>query len=289
MRRNLLQSATKDFLLVLTPALLLILFVSYAEAFESKIFPSKIRPGDAFIIKVRGLKAAEKPSALLNEKPLLFSSCGDDCFVAIGAVDLNSSPGLYRVPLKAGNLTAMLHLSVLKGSFETIHLNLPDDKVSPGPEDIERIKKEADLLNSLWPVNSEKLWEGNFVLPLQNPLSTAFGIKRIINKETVSIHRGLDIKGKTGEEIRASNTGRVVLTEELFFGGKTVVLDHGQGIFTIYMHMSAFNVAAGDIVAKNEIIGLVGSSGRSSGPHLHFGVKVMGINTNPISIIELSF
>ncbi len=239
------------------------------------------------MIRVSGLKDATEPSADLNGKPLLFSSCGRGCFVAIGAVDLNSSPGAYRIPLKIGRLTTVLRLSVLKSRFETIHLTLPEDKVSPSPEDIERIKKEADLLNSLWLADSEKLWEGSFILPLGNPLSTPFGVKRIINKETISIHRGLDIKGKTGEEIRASNTGRVVLTEELFFGGKTVVLDHGLGIFTVYMHMSAFKVSPGDLVAKNEVIGLVGSSGRSSGPHLHFGVKVMGVNTNPISITEL--
>lgn len=239
------------------------------------------------MIRVSGLKGTTEPSAALNEKPLLFSNCGKGCFVAIGAIDIQSSPGIYRIPLKIGKLTTALRLSVLKGRFETIHLTLPEEKVSPGPEDIERIKKEADLLNSIWEIDSERLREGSFIFPLKNPLSTPFGVKRIINKETVSIHRGLDMKGTEGEEIRASNKGRVVLTEELFFGGNTVILDHGQGIFTVYMHMSAFNVSPGDLVAKNDVIGFVGSSGRSSGPHLHFGVKVTGINTNPVSITGL--
>ncbi len=95
------------------------------------------------------------------------------------------------------------------------------------------------------------------------------------------------LKGARVKEIEASNRGRVVLAEELFFGGNTVVVDHGQGIFTVYMHLSEFNVSPGDLVEKNAVIGYVGSTGRSNGPHLHFGVKVAGINTNPVSLTRL--
>lgn len=274
-------------LLILLSLFLLTLPALPAEAFKAKVYPSKIYQGDAFMVRVSGLKKKAEPSAVLNNKSLSFSSCGKGCFVAIGAVDLTASPGTYKIPLKVGRRKSMLRMRVLESRFETIHLTLPEEKVSPGTEDIERIKKEADLLNSLWLVDSGKLWEGSFVLPLDNPLSTSFGTKRIINKETVSLHRGLDMQGEEGEGIKASNTGRVVLTEEFFFGGKTVVVDHGQGIFTVYMHLSNFNVCPGDLVSKDDIIGFVGSSGRSSGPHLHFGVKVKGVSTNPVSITGL--
>jgi len=239
------------------------------------------------MIRVNGLKGATGPTALLNKEPLRFSSCGGGCYVAIAAVDLNSRPRTHRIALRAGKQKRVLRLRVLKGGFKTIHLTLPDEKVSPDTEDIERIKKEADLLKSIWEIDSERLWEGDFVLPLENPFSTPFGTKRIINKEAVSIHQGMDMQGEEGEGIKASNRGRVVLTEELFFGGNTVILDHGQGIYTVYMHLSGFSVAPGNLVAKNDIIGFVGSSGRSSGPHLHFGVKVAGINVNPVSITGL--
>lgn len=260
---------------------------SHAEAFHVKVFPSKIYPGDAFMIRVSGLKKAAKPSALFNDKPLHFSSCGKGCFMSLGAFDLSTKPGSYRMLLKVGKQKTMLRMRVLKDRFETINLTLPNEKVSPSPENIVRIEKEAGLLNSIWQIDSERLWEGNFLLPLQNPLSTPFGTKRIINVETISIHRGLDMKGEEGEGITASNTGRVVLAEELFFGGNTIILDHGQGIFTVYMHMSGFNVSPGDLVSKNDVIGFVGSTGRSSGPHLHFGVKVAGINANPVSLTDL--
>ena len=239
------------------------------------------------MVKVSGLKKAAEPFALFIDKQLYFSSCGKGCFMGLGATDLDTKPGAYRMRLKVGKRKTTFRMRVLKDKFETINLTLPEEKVSPSPENIARIEKETDLLNSIWQVYSERLWEGDFVLPLQNHLSTPFGTKRIINVETVSIHKGLDMKGEEGEEIKASNTGRVVLAEEFFFGGNTIILDHGQGIFTIYMHMSGFIVSQGDLVSKNDTIGFVGSTGRSTGPHLHFGVKVDGINTNPVSLTGL--
>jgi murein DD-endopeptidase MepM/ murein hydrolase activator NlpD len=258
-----------------------------AAAFQARVFPAKIHPGDAFMIRVSGLKGAAAPSALLNKEPLRFSNCGHGCYTAIASVDLNSRPRMHRITLRAGKQKRALRLRVLKGSFQTIHLTLSEEKVSPSTEDLDRIKKEAELLQSIWEVDSERLWEGDFVLPLGNPLSTPFGTMRIINNETNSVHRGMDIRGMEGEEIHASNRGRVVLAEELFFGGNTVIMDHGQGIFTVYMHLSRFNACPGDILEKNAVIGYVGSTGRSSGPHLHFGVKVAGINTNPVSLTRL--
>ncbi len=280
------QVLSCSFLIVLVSVFFLSLPAA-AEAFQARVLPSKIHPGDAFIIRVSGLRQAAEPSALFHDKPLHFSTCGKGCFIGLGAIDISASPGLCRMHLKVGKHKTMLRLRVLKGRFETIHLTLPEEKVSPSPQDMARIKKEAELLSSIWQIDSERLWEGSFLLPLQNPLSTPFGTKRIINNETVSIHRGLDMKGQEGEGIKAANNGRVVLTEELFFGGNTVILDHGQGIFTVYMHMSRFNVSPGELVSKNDVIGFVGSTGRASGPHLHFGVKVTGINVNPVSMTGL--
>jgi hypothetical protein len=260
---------------------------SHAEDFRVKLVPSMIQPGDAFMLRIDGPEVSAGPSALLNGIPLRFSTCGKGCYIAIGTVDLNTGPGTYPISVTAGTDTKDLQLRVIPGQFKTIYITVPEEKVSPGPGDLERIRREADLLESVWTNYSEKLWEGRFVLPLPNPLSTPFGTQRIMNKETVSIHRGLDLKGKAGEKVRASNHGRVVLTEDLFFGGNTVILDHGLGIFTIYMHMSRFNVSPGELVSKGDVIGFVGSTGRATGPHLHFGVKVSGINTSPVSLTSL--
>jgi murein DD-endopeptidase MepM/ murein hydrolase activator NlpD len=136
-------------------------------------------------------------------------------------------------------------------------------------------------------VITDRVWDGEFIQPLDNEVSTVFGVKRIMNKKKTSLHRGVDFRGKSGEPVRAFNRGRVVLADELFYGGNTVILDHGQGIYSIYMHLSKFNVKVNDILEKGTVVGRVGSSGRATGPHLHFGVKIRSINTNPLSFLEL--
>ena len=285
-------------------ALSIFLVCTGAFAFKADVLPSKINPGDAFVVKVTrdrvnptGTETKELPSAVLNGRPALpskrgrqlyFSSCGSECFYAIGSVDVDTEPGSYFIQLSSGETKKNLSLTVKSAAFPVIELTLPEEKVFLSPEDQKKADREAERLNSIWQIASERLWQGNFILPAENNISTMFGTTRIFNKKKVSLHRGLDIKGKEGEAVKASNRGRVVLAEELFFGGNTIILDHGQGIYTIYMHLSKFSVKPGYVVSRGEIIGSVGSSGRASGPHLHFGVKVLNVSTNPLSVVKLN-
>jgi murein DD-endopeptidase MepM/ murein hydrolase activator NlpD len=124
-------------------------------------------------------------------------------------------------------------------------------------------------------------------MPLDTAVSTAYGTRRIFNHKHESIHRGMDLRGTEGAPVHACNAGKVVMTDDLFFGGRTLVIDHGMGIFSLYMHLSGFASAPGDAVNKGDVIGYVGATGRSSGPHLHFGVKVRGISVNPASLMNL--
>ena len=258
-----------------------------ARALHAEVFPRDIKQGDAFFIKVKNIDTTSPPVAYLNGKRFHFSLCGEACFVTIGAIDIETKPGTYPVNLSVGEKKKTLTLVVKPAHFPTLNLTLPDEKVFLSKKDLARVRKEQERLNSLFQGVSEKIWDGDFILPLDNELSTVFGTKRIMNKKKISIHRGLDIRGKEGETIRASNHGRVVLAEDLFFGGNTVIIDHGQGIYTIYMHLSKMNVQPGNLVTKGDSIGLVGASGRATGPHLHFGVKVLNVNTNPLSIVGL--
>jgi murein DD-endopeptidase MepM/ murein hydrolase activator NlpD len=259
------------------------------NAFHAEVFPLEINQGDAFIIKVTDVPASSPPPvADFSEKQLYFSRCGNACFIALGAIEMKTKPGTYTINIFVGKQKKTLSFTVNPTDFPTLNLTLPDEKVFLSPENLKRAKKEDKKLQSLFQMASEKLWDRRFILPLANDFSTVFGTKRIMNKKRISIHRGLDIRGKMGETVRASNHGRVVLAEELFFGGNTVIIDHGQGIYTIYMHLSEFKVQPETIISKGDTIGLVGASGRATGPHLHFGVKVLNVNTNPVSIIELT-
>jgi murein DD-endopeptidase MepM/ murein hydrolase activator NlpD len=276
----------------ISPVLILNFFfitIAYtaASAFEATVTPPEISPGDAFVVKVEKAENPGEPSATFDEKTLYFSSCGDGCFIAIGSADISAEPGVYSVLLTLGEKKTNLDIVLKQAEFPTIHLTLPEGKVFLSPEDQERANREAVTLSGIWPVITDRVWDGEFIQPLDNEVSTVFGVKRIMNKKKTSLHRGVDFRGKSGEPVRAFNRGRVVLADELFYGGNTVILDHGQGIYSIYMHLSKFNVKVNDILEKGTVVGRVGSSGRATGPHLHFGVKIRSINTNPLSFLEL--
>src|SRR4030043_1763988 len=226
-----------------------------ADAFQIEVVPDEISPGEAFVMQVTGAKTSRLPTASLAKKKIYFSSCGEGCFIAIGAVGIEAKPGGYTIKLNIGDKRKNLKLVVKRTSFPTLRLSLPEDKVFLSPDNLARAKREDKRLKSIFEIVSDRLWEGNFILPLENDISTLFGTNRIINKKKNSVHKGLDIKGKDGEVVKASNSGKVVLAEELFFGGNTIILDHGQGIHTIYMHLSEFNVKPEDIAVKGNIIG----------------------------------
>jgi len=277
----------KIFTTVMTLTMSVFCMYSHAEAFQASVIPPTVKPGDAFIIRIKDVKDSAPPVAKFNNKTFFFSSCGEDCFVAIGAVDLDTKPGKYSIEFISDEEKSGLNFVVSRVDFPTIYLTLPDEKVFLSPENQERADREAERLNVIWQTISDKLWDGNFIMPLETKISTVFGTKRIMNKKKISVHKGVDLKGKGGEAVKAFNSGRVVLAEELFFGGNTIILDHGQGIFSIYMHLSMSKTAVGDIVSKGDTMGLVGSSGRATGPHLHFGVKIHDVNLNPISLVKL--
>jgi hypothetical protein len=267
---------------------------NYAYGFRAEVLPPEVKPGDPFLIRLRGIKTLKAPLAILRDNTFYFTTCGDGCFNAIGAVGLDMKPGRYAIKVRINGREEFLSLTVSSKIFPEVSLTLPEEKVFLKPEDMRRVEREHKRLDSIWKEVSERLWEGSFIMPLigeserlWEDLTTAFGTKRIINRKKISIHRGIDIRAERGEQVRASNRGRVVLAEGLFFGGNTIILDHGTGIYTIYMHLSGLNVKPGDIVEKGEIIGFVGSSGRATGPHLHFGVRLSDINVNPVSLLEL--
>lgn len=261
--------------------------VTIADAYQAEVIPAEVRPGDAFMVQIIDDQSSDVPIAIFKKKKLPLSSCGGGCYVALGAVGLETEPGNHTVTLTSGDRSRNLVVKVVPTHFPEIHLTLPEEKVFLNEKDLKRAQKEAETLKAIWIKDTERLWEGKFILPLENDISTQFGLKRVINKKKNSRHRGMDIRGKRGEEVRASNRGRVVLAEELFFGGKTVILDHGQGIYSIYMHLSEFKVNPDALVSKGEVVGLVGATGRATGPHLHYGLKILNTNTNPLSLIRL--
>ncbi|MEA1971550.1 MAG: M23 family metallopeptidase, partial [Thermodesulfobacteriota bacterium] len=128
-----------------------------------------------------------------------------------------------------------------------------------------------------------------FIMPLEGKVTGAFGERRVFNRGFVSRHRGIDISSSKGTSIKASNSGEVVLARDLYFSGNTVIINHGIGLFSIYCHMSKTVVLEGTFVNKGKIIGYTGSTGRSTGPHLHWGLRLVDNYADPVSIVYLPF
>jgi murein DD-endopeptidase MepM/ murein hydrolase activator NlpD len=261
--------------------------ITPADAFQVRAEPHTVDPGDPFLVRISGLSNVLHPAASFAGRMLSFVPCGEDCSVAVGAVDITLKPGKYKIVVSAGREKRRVVITVQHHISPVIRVTLPSDKVTLSPEDEERVAREENLLKALWKERTEKMWDGSFLMPLHNDISTQFGVKRIINKKKVSFHKGVDIRGKEGEEVRAPNSGIVVLAEQLFFGGNTLVISHGMGIFTVYMHLDRFDKNTGEDVSKGDILGFVGSTGRSTGPHLHFGVKVQDTSVNPVTFSKL--
>jgi murein DD-endopeptidase MepM/ murein hydrolase activator NlpD len=178
-------------------------------------------------------------------------------------------------------------MKVVKKEYPIQRLTLPKDMVELSPENEARVERERLAMAAIWPNEGPRVWSGKFLNPLEGEIVTQFGVRRIINKIPKSSHSGVDVSGDEGAPVRAPGSGVAVLIDEQFYSGKSVVLDHGEGIYTMFFHLSRIMVASGQEVKKGDVIGLVGSTGRSTGPHLHWGVRLQGARVNPQELITL--
>jgi murein DD-endopeptidase MepM/ murein hydrolase activator NlpD len=211
-------------------------------------------------------------------------------FVGIG---LQTKPGPYVMTLKIrkpGGLVEVVRkdLEVAGREFPSTKLRFKPEYVTPPASVGERIKREAELVAlATSVVTPEWLGDGPFEAPHGAESWGNFGQRRLNNDVLQSLHTGLDVRVPHGEPIRASNAGTVVMASDLYFAGKTVIIDHGLGVFSTYGHMSELLVKRGEAVKKGQSVGLCGSTGRSTGPHLHWAVKILGASIDPDAMLRL--
>lgn len=178
-------------------------------------------------------------------------------------------------------------IMIVKGKYKSERLKVKPSKTTFSKKDNVRIKREAKEAKKIYSnVTQESYITEVFEKPLTSKITSLFGNKRVFNGVLKSYHSGTDFRAPTGTTITASNAGIVVIAKNRFFAGNSVVIDHGYGLYTQYYHLSKFKVKKGDIVEKGEVLGLAGSTGRSTGPHLHFGVKVQGVTVDPMQFLE---
>ena len=168
-------------------------------------------------------------------------------------------------------------------------LDFAKQYTEPSPEQLTAISADKSVkANILGAVSAQRLWTGAFVAPVSVPVSDIFGTARVFNDQVQSRHQGLDFAAPPGTDVHAINSGVVILSRPMFFEGNCVVIDHGQGLLSLYLHLSAFKVKEGEQVRAGELIALSGGTGRATGPHLHLAIRWQGIYVNPAILLKLN-
>jgi murein DD-endopeptidase MepM/ murein hydrolase activator NlpD len=211
---------------------------------------------------------------------------------AWAVVGVEEKPGTKPLAIDAKDeeghdLRVSRDVRIAAKSFPTEKLTVKEQYVEPPPEVAERIASETKRLAALYATRTPSALAGvPFVRPVPGePLGT-FGARRILNGKPRSPHPGLDLRAGTGTPVMAAGPGRVVLASELYFSGNTVIVDHGEGLFTLYAHLSRIDVREGDAVARGAQVGLSGATGRVTGPHLHWGAKVGDRPFDPTALLD---
>jgi murein DD-endopeptidase MepM/ murein hydrolase activator NlpD len=252
--------------------------------------------GSLLLAEVKSAKPLTEIKGDWGGRTVLFWQEGNTTVVQKGllGVDLEKAPGAYELKVTGQTtggekIVCSTTIEVRAGRFATEKLTVGKQFVEPSQEQIKRADEERQKLRDIFDqVTPQRLWDGKFHIPLDGATTGSnFGRRRILNGNPGSPHGGADFPAITGTPVHAAQRGRVVLAEELFFSGNTVVIDHGLGIYTFYGHLSEIDVKVGDELETSAVLGKVGATGRVTGPHLHWGLTVERARVNPLQIVVL--
>lgn len=258
-----------------------------------QVSASALDQGDVVLVTLTTTREIT-PSLLWRDKeiPLAYNAEKTKWFGFLEA-SLGAHPGknkaLVRLTTGSQVKTSEMEILIQAKDYGLRNLTLPKELDELDGPTLERVQKESSVVAGVWsrPL-AQQLWQGPFIRPVSGEISGIFGVKSIINNRPRSPHSGVDLRGEIGTPILAVNCGRVVLIADHFFTGNTVLIDHGGGIQSMYFHMDRVGVESGQTIAKGDVIGWVGATGRATGPHLHFGVRVNHTAVDPLHFIQLS-
>lgn len=259
--------------------------------------PAKLVNGSPVLFQVKPPAKLDSLSGswLGHQFPFTYDAATKSWF-ALGGVSFNTEPGTYTLEL-TGQPTSgsALHwkrtFPVAAGVYPKIKVELAVEKkfTEPNPEQLQQAEESKKIKQDyLSRVTQDREWDGAFAAPADAAISDVYGSQRIFNGKAQREHQGLDYRVPTGTPVAAMNQGTVLLARFLYFEGNCVVIDHGQGLLTLYFHLSEIKVKEGDAVQRGQIIGLSGGTGRATGPHLHVAVRWQGTYVDPARLLHMS-
>ncbi len=256
--------------------------------------PARLVNGTPVLFRVTTPKPVRTLSGKWLDHEIAFSfDASHRSWFALAGVSLETKPGAYTIELQAETtagraISIEKKIRVARQRYPRVPLKVPDRYTAPSPEDLRQIEQDKETkAEVLKTVSAGREWKGSFAPPVNAEISDVFGVERVFNGSVQSTHQGLDFRVPSGTSVAAVNSGRVILARPMFFEGNWVVIDHGQGLLTLYLHLSEFSVKEGDEVSKGQPIGLSGGTGRATGPHLHLAVRWQGVYVNPQVLLNL--
>ena len=257
--------------------------------------PSRVGAGQPFLVRLTSDLAYDRISIHWMGRVVVPSvSQWNGRHVAVAML------GTDVLTIKAGDQTLLVRawaggkenvwqreIDIVTRSYPRQELNLPSKMVTPPEAVLARIKGErvrTQKAKNTW--SDQRLWRLPFHRPVGGKTTSVYGLQRILNGKPKNPHRGPDFRAPTGTGIEAIADGRVVLAESHYYAGNSVYIDHGNGVISLYFHLSEFKVSKGDVVKRGQVIGLSGRTGRATGPHLHLSVSVQGQLVDPAPLFE---
>jgi murein DD-endopeptidase MepM/ murein hydrolase activator NlpD len=248
-------------------------------------------PGSVFLMIVTCRDSPDRVVASALGREVVFYPDPDGrTWRGLVGVDLESRPGDYVLIVKAiregqPELAATHKLHVAPKGFPTRRLRVAPRYANPPENQVARIRQESERLGALFQSVTPHRWKGPFLMPVANSPANNFGARSIFNGQPRNPHAGVDFMSQEGTPVRAPNAGRIVLAEDLFFTGNTVIVDHGLGLYSLFAHLSRIDVRPGEAVESRGTLGLVGATGRVTGPHLHWAVRLNEARVDPLSLV----
>jgi murein DD-endopeptidase MepM/ murein hydrolase activator NlpD len=257
--------------------------------------PTRIVNGAPFLIRVTIPQPPKSLSARwLNHEILFTFDRATKSWYGFAGVSQETAPGSYQLELHATTDAASPILFkqaivVQRQRYPKVAvLKVPQKFTAPDPEQLRVIAQDKQVKEAAFKtLTPDREWKGSFEPPVNAAISDVFGVQRVFNGAVQSTHQGLDFRVPTGTPVSAVNAGTIALARFLYFEGNCVVIDHGQGLLTLYLHLSEFSVKEGEHIRKGQLIGLSGGTGRATGPHLHLAVRWQGTYLNPAALLAL--
>jgi murein DD-endopeptidase MepM/ murein hydrolase activator NlpD len=270
----------------------LLALVSTAPEVAITVRARAYQPGELLAVTLTAERATVEMRLRAFGQLVPVFDAGDGTWQALIGIDIDQRPGVYSLVAEGklgGELVSARHqLEVLPKRFPARRLVVAPEFVDPPPATAERIANDAAFLASAYARSAlERLWDLPFVRPVSDPANSRFGTRSIYNGKARSPHAGTDFLSAAGVRVQAPNTGRIVAARDLYFSGNTVVIDHGLGVFSLLAHLSRIDVKEGQLVRAGGVVGLVGATGRVTGPHLHWALRVGGARVDPLSLLEV--